>query len=224
MKKSLTILYARGYKQFLFFVAPPICAHCKQFINADTILCANCLKQIMPVVSTIVPVTQKYSMKVFAIAAYKEPLKSLILAKGWSDQLASKQLAELMWQKTNVRHAPFDYIIPVALHWTRFAYRGFNQSEEIAHVLAKKSGKKVAHILCRIKRTQFQSGLTTEKRQHNVKNIFKLSATDKKLYHGKHLLLVDDLMTTGATLKSAARELIKLRPATISVVVACRTL
>ncbi len=177
---------------------------------------------IKPIVSTMLPITKRYKIKVLAISGYQEPLKSLILAKGWSNIVASYQLGELIWDQTYVKNMPIDYLVPVPLHWTRFARRGYNQAQEIAQILAQKSGKKVAHLLKRTQRTVQQSKLEQEKRQKNVKGAFALSVNNKKDFYKKHIVLVDDLMTTGATLQAASRELLKLKPASLIAVVACR--
>ena len=188
----------------------------------DSIFCHDCMASIRPVVSTTICITPKYTCRVFAVAAYQEQFKPLILAKGWGDRTASRQLGALIWDKTNIKYASFDAVVPIPLHWSRFAHRGFNQAEEIAQVVAVQSGKPLMHLLKRTRRTVFQSAIAANKRQDNVQHAFALMRAQKNLYKDKHILLVDDLMTTGATIKSAARELIKLQPASISVVVVCR--
>ncbi len=203
-------------------IAPPYCAYCKDFLQADSVFCDVCFKKIMPVVSTNLAITKTKKITVFAVSDYKEPIKPLILAKGWSNIVASKQLGQLIWQLTYFKNIPCDVLVPIPLHWTRFSWRGYNQAEEIAHELSKQSGKPVVQLLKRIKRTAHQSKLTHDKRAQNVKDIFNIAQKDKNKYEGKHIVLVDDLMTTGATLRTAAKELYKLKPASISAVVACR--
>jgi ComF family protein len=214
------------YAVFRTIIAPPLCAHCKKFLDVTTvhdIFCENCSGLIFPIASREIPITKKYNLTVLAVSVYAEPVKSLILAKHWSDVVASRQLGDLIWQKTNFKNIPCDYLVPIPLHWTRYAHRGFNQTDEIAHVLAQKREISIAHLLARTKKTRFQADLSREQRSENIKNAFELTVKNKKLYEGKHLWLVDDLMTTGATLEMAARELCKLRPATIHAIVACRT-
>jgi ComF family protein len=207
-----------------YWCAPSFCAYCKQFLNPSALLCAECLDVIKPVVSYTIDITPTKSMKILAISDYQEPLRSLIIAKTWSDYLASHQLGELMWKHTYIRHTPVDFFIPIPLHTTRYLYRGFNQAHEMATVLAHHSGKPVTNILTRTKRTVFQSTLTHTQRHENVKNVFQLTVANPADYHNKHLVLVDDLATTGATLKTAAKELLKLKPASITAVVACRVI
>jgi len=205
------------------FFIPSFCVHCKEWLDNPTILCDKCRARIHPIVSAKIEINATLTMTVFAASHYQDPLKSIILAKGRSDYLASKYMGQLIGELTNVRHASFDYIIPIPLHWRRFAYRGYNQATLMAQELAKKSKQPMVELIRRKRYTVFQSVLTTAERKENVKNAFVLQDTDLKPYYGKHFLIVDDLMTTGATLKTAATCLLPLKPASITAVVLCRT-
>jgi ComF family protein len=163
-------------------------------------------------------------MTVFAISDYKDPLKKLILAKGWSDTIASYQMGQLMWDYVPLQQLDIDVIIPIPLHWTRYAWRGFNQAEEIAQVIHKKKNVPIKHLLKRIKRTAFQSTLVSSLRGENLKDAFVLNDAQANACTQKHLLLIDDLMTTGSTLRAAATELLKLKPKKITVAVVCRVI
>lgn len=211
------------YKHIKNLIAPSFCVYCKQWLFEPLILCERCKDLIKPVVSTKLSLTPTISMKVFAISSYQEPLKSLILAKAQSQRLASKHLGNLIWTLTPIKNISFDYVVPIPLHWTRYAYRGYNQSEVIGAVIAQKSGKPLINLLKRNRRTLFQSQLNVEQRSDNVHNAFDLLKVDSEIYKNKHLLLVDDLLTTGSTLKNAAKKLLVLKPATITAVVSCRT-
>lgn len=221
-RSKLSRMMRLVYDQCWLLLAPPLCAYCKRLLEQRTILCSACVLLIQPTVSTTIEVTQKYQMKVFAVGLYADPIKSLILAKRSRARLTSCQLGELMWEYTPIRYTSIDYLIPIPLHWTRFVYRGYNQAEESARVLAAHAGKPVVNLLKRVKRTAYQSSLTGAQRESNVDDAFILNTKNVALYRDKHLILVDDLMTTGATLHTAARELIKLKPASITAVVAAR--
>ncbi len=205
------------------FLVPSFCVHCKDWLEQPTILCISCRALIHPIVSARVEVNSAITMTVFAASKYQDPLKSIILAKGRFDCLASKYMGQLLWELTAVRHASFDYIVPIPLHWRRFAYRGYNQATLMACEVAKKSQQPMIELIRRKQYTVFQSVLTTSERKDNVKNAFVLQQGDLSEYQGKHFLLVDDLMTTGATLKAAATCLLPLKPASITAVVLCRT-
>lgn len=212
-------------KQIFFnFIAPPFCIGCHVMLAADTILCTNCFGGIAPLATKTLPITSRYSARVFAVSDYCEPLRSLVLAKHQSNRLAAKQLGRLMWQRTDLSYADFDIIVPVPLHWTRYAWRWFNQAEVIAQELSKKSGKPVIQLLYRAHKTEYQTRLTRQKRLNNLKDAFQLVAGAEQ-YKGKKILLVDDVMTTGTTLHHCLRTLVKIAPKEDVIVgVACRTL
>ncbi len=122
-------------------------------------MCDACIAMIQPVVTINIPITKTCSVKVYAISRYQEPLCSLIRAKHVRDIVASTELGELLWQMTHISSLSFDYLIPIPLHWTRYAWRGFNQADEIARVISRHSGKPVVHILKRV-RKNYLSGIS----------------------------------------------------------------
>lgn len=120
----------------------------------------------------------------------------------------------------------FDYIVPVPLHWSRYASRGFNQAYEMAKEVGLEQSVPVHQIVKRVKRTPFQSSIALDKRQENVAHVFELDARLcqklKSNITGRHILIIDDLMTTGSTVRSVARALLSLKPASLTVMVAAR--
>ncbi len=201
---------------------PSICAYCKKFLSVKAVLCLSCKEKIFPIVSRKIDINLNFSVTVLAISDYKDPLKKLILAKGWSDSLASYQMAELLWEYVPLQQLDYDIIVPVPLHWTRYAWRGFNQAQEIAHVIQKKKNAPMINALKRIKKTAFQSTLASSMRLENLKEAFELNDVELKDFKDKHILLVDDLMTTGSTIVAAVKKLLELKPRKITVVVVCR--
>jgi len=175
------------------------------------------------VVSVGLPITKKQTVTVYAATSYQEPITSLILAKRWSSVSASLQLAACIWDSGCLAGRHVDCLVPVPLHWTRQAVRGFNQAEEIAQELGKRLGVSVAPLLHRSKRTRHQTALSHSERPKNVHNAFSAHCC-LSAYAGKDIMLVDDVMTTGATLREAARVLFAARPASISAVVAARAI
>jgi predicted amidophosphoribosyltransferase len=75
---------------------PSLCAYCKCFLSTTDVFCDACKRKVFPIVSKEIDVTPSFSMKVFAVSDYKDPLKKLILAKGWADTVASYQMGQLM--------------------------------------------------------------------------------------------------------------------------------
>ncbi len=208
---------------------PNNCPECKIIIREDEVFCANCLKKNKPIVSDFLPINQNYNMPVFALGAYKNPLKNLILKKSFNQSWASIKLAQIILQRlTTLKRLKIDYIVPIPLHWTRYASRGFNQSEIMAKVLSKELSIPVLNALKRTKRTKFQSSLPVELRVENLRDAFSFVKPTKYnlpiLLKNKNILLVDDLCTTGATLQTAAKVLVKFNPKSISSVVACRVI
>jgi ComF family protein len=213
------------YQEGLRFIAPPFCYQCKEFITDRVPFCISCLRTIFPVVSTSIDIAPTISMKVLAVGPYRDPLKSLILAKTRSDIVASNYLGQLIWQMSQLNHMEPGIFIPIPLYWSRFAWRGFNQAEEMAHALSVCSGWPMLPMLKRMRHTVYQSSIAPHKRPDNVAGIFTIMRTIKpNIYRDKHLILVDDLMTTGSTLREAARQLCVLKPASITAVVACRVI
>jgi ComF family protein len=97
------------------------------------------------------------------------------------------------------------HVVPVPLHWTRLWGRGYNQSERIAEALCDVVGLELApHILRRSKRTMPHAKLDKTKRARNIVGAFKAKKAPK---HPPPILLVDDVLTTGATLLACAKEL-----------------
>lgn len=209
-----------SYLKSLFM--PSICAYCKKFLSHQAIFCAECTKTIFPIVSKKIDITPSVSVSVFALSDYKDPLKKLILAKSWSDTLASYQMGQLLAEMPSVQQLDCDMVVPIPLHWTRYAWRGFNQAEEVARVIHKKKNIPMEHALKRVKKTAFQATLVASMRVENLKEAFELNNVDPEQFKNKHILLVDDLLTTGSTIRSAVKKLLLLKPRKITVAVVCR--
>lgn len=100
----------------------------------------------------------------------------------------------------------FDLIVPVPLHRTKERKRGYNQSACIAEGMAWSTGVPVQSALQRIRKGDSQTHKSRIERWNNVAGIFILQ--QKQLVAGKHILLVDDVVTTGATLESCGSTLL----------------
>jgi ComF family protein len=209
-----------SYLQSLFM--PSICAYCKKFLSKQAIFCSECTKNIFPIVSKKIDITPTISVTVFALSDYKDPLKKLILAKGWSDTLASYQMGQLLSEMPALQQLDCDVVVPIPLHWTRYAWRGFNQAQEIARVIHKKKKIPMVLALKRVKKTAFQATLVASMRVTNLKEAFELNSINVHDFKDKHILLVDDLMTTGSTIHAAIKKLLVLKPRKITVAVVCR--
>ncbi|MGE0206623.1 MAG: ComF family protein [Candidatus Babeliales bacterium] len=213
-----------AYQKIISLIMPPFCAACHAFLAGQQVLCASCAERIKPVIPVHVNITKRYQMTVYAVAAYQDPLRKIIIAKRYSQRTAAVQLATFMNNYLEEYNFACDLFIPIPLHWTRYAWRGYNQAEIIAAYLAKNNNKPLVSCLSRIKRTPLQVSLSIDEREDNVKNVFSLSEHMKDQLKDKHIVLVDDVMTTGATLRAAAKVLAQARPASISAIVAARVI
>jgi ComF family protein len=220
------------------FLRCPICGGQSQ----GDILCDRCkrsLKEITegycPLCGNLFPVSKEITLCGDCLTnlrqwdwfgfygVYNGLLKELITSfKYLGDFSVLGVLQELLYRayvKNNISFFP-DIVVPVPIHINRLRKRGFNQSLEISRLLVKRLGFYLKKdILIRVKDTVAQVGLNRSQRQYNVKNAFKIR-TDLK---GKNVLLVDDVFTTGATVRECVRELKKAGAKKIGVLVVARS-
>jgi ComF family protein len=188
----------------------------------ESVFCDQCWQRVSPVVSHEVFLSKYYTMKVFAASAYVDPVRKLIVRKFAGDMRAARQLGEVMVEKTLIRGGRFDIIVPVPLHWLRFARRGFNQAEVASSYVAQRLGVPALACVKRVRRTPYQSTVARLERLHNVQGAFSLLEGSAKALQGKHVLLIDDLYTSGATLSSVGKIVAHCKPASITALVAAR--
>ncbi|MGZ3173322.1 MAG: ComF family protein [Croceibacterium sp.] len=116
-----------------------------------------------------------------------------------------------------------DALVPVPLHWQRAWGRRYNQSGALARVIARQSGVKVAsEALRRVRPTQQQIGLSRSQRASNVQGAFKVADHRRSEIQGRRVVLVDDVLTTGATVDACARALLRAKAASVDVLVFAR--
>jgi ComF family protein len=118
------------------------------------------------------------------------------------------------------RSERIDAIVPMPVHWTRRMERGFNQCELLASELSRHTGVPVWKSLRKVKRTEKQSNLAGAKRRRNVRGSF--GVREGRSIAGKRLMLVDDVLTTGATVNEAAEELKRHGAARVAVLTVAR--
>lgn len=160
--------------------------------------------------------------RIFFHGIYEGLLRHLILRLKFGGELhLAAALASLLAAHPALLEAKdaYDCIVPVPLHKSRLVERGFNQSGEIARYLAEELGLKTLHALERTRPTHQQVGLSRRERIKNLRGAFSATADTR----GKNILLLDDIMTTGATLGFAARSLLKAGAAKVDVVAPART-
>ncbi len=186
--------------QNIHFITDPICYKCGlpfEYNIGEMALCAACMKQ------------KPAYTEARAIFKYDENSKSQLLAFKFHDktQLApvfGQWLARLASSYENKAH----FIIPVPLHYMRLMTRRYNQASLIAHALSKNSTFPVLpDTLIRRRKTMVQSGLSKKEREKNVHGAFMVPKNKREGLKGKSVILVDDVMTTGATLDACSRTL-----------------
>ncbi len=155
---------------------------------ATSLTCGTCLKK-PPAFTRIV-----------AALHYTFPVDALIHSLKYQSNLAiAPVLANLLLEKTNIARKP-DFIIPMPLHPTRLRERGFNQALEIARQLPNNNITLLSNACTRIRNTPSQTGLPWKDRQKNIRDAFSC----KMDFSSKHVAVIDDVMTTGATLNEIA--------------------
>jgi ComF family protein len=117
-----------------------------------------------------------------------------------------KSLAETL--QNSERFAGVEYVVPVPLHPRRQKSRGYNQSEVIAQGMEEKGFHVLPQALKRLHNNASQTRKTMAERYVNVQQVFALNKSD--MLRGKKVLLLDDVLTTGATLEACAKELLKI--------------
>ena len=157
---------------------------------------------------------------VYSYGSYEGTLRTLIhLFKYEKIHTLARPLAGLM-ARVIPREERFDAIVPMPLHWRRRWQRGFNQSELLANVIARKWNVPVVRAVRRVKATSPQAGLTNSKRRLNMSGAFstrpsllrglfekRFSFAKSTSLKGARVLLIDDVLTTGATAAACARAL-----------------
>ena len=116
-----------------------------------------------------------------------------------------------------------DLLIPVPLHWRRAWSRRYNQSGALAKIIAKHGDAKVAgDLLRRVRPTQQQIGLSKSERAANVQGAFAVPPDKTAEIHGRHIVLIDDVLTSGATVDACARALLRAKARQVDVLVFAR--
>ncbi len=116
-----------------------------------------------------------------------------------------------------------DVLVPVPLHWRRGWSRRYNQSGALARVISRQTGVKLAsEALRRVRATEQQIGLSRTQRASNVQGAFKVAPERAAEIEGRRVVLVDDVLTSGATTDACARALLRAKAAQVDVLVFAR--
>jgi len=196
-------------------IVPPFCSKCSEpFPGAidGAFTCANCANRTLGFDA--------------AVSAYRSRgvVRFIVLQFKYNRQLQLRHpIAEWLEEAMNdprLRPRYFDLVVPVPLHPARLRERGFNQAELLAKILAQKINVPLNSALERIRYTTTQTAFDRVERMENLRGAFRLR---KKIgVRGLHVLLVDDILTTGSTLSECARVLREAGAQSVYAVTAAR--
>ncbi len=195
---------------------PGLCGTCWATLSfLGTACCERC--------SWPLPVLEENSVQICGQCVANPPPFARTCAVLLYDQVSRDLLSRLKYRREYAlvpflagllkqKGAPFwpdaDFLIPVPLHWTRLLSRRFNQSALLAARLEKLTGVLcLPSVLKRSRPTVSQGHLTKSQRFSNVKGAFSVSRWGSSLLLGKRIVLIDDVFTTGATLRACAQTL-----------------
>ena len=215
--------------QILDLLFPPRCLLCGDPVGArgpgdQAVACAGCLADL-PWLPDGAPVGARDVAldAVYSALLYEYPVDRLVAAAKFGRQVhVALGLGGLLASRAPVLPVAPDAVVPVPLHWRREGHRGFNQAEEIARVVAARRGWPLRTRLCRRARpTAEQSALGAGPRRENLRAAFAL-VDPRGVARCRHVLLVDDVLTTGATVETAAQVLTRAGAAGVDVLTLAR--
>lgn len=158
--------------------------------------------------------------RVTRLDAWDEPVKGFVAAMKYRQHWAFAPWFGRLLAKAVALDVPADpLVVAVPMHWTRRTARGYNQAQLIAGSLAKAQGWRGADPLARVRRTPRQAGQSRSGRARNVRGAFALRRGAAAAVRGRHVILVDDVLTTGATARQCARLLRRAGASSVQVAV-----
>ncbi len=227
----------------LDFALPPLCPACREPVEGRG-LCPACWSKLSFITRPYcerlgIPFVYDPGPGILSMEAIADPpayhraraavrfddiARALVHRLKYSDRL---DLAPMMgrWIAHAGREllAEADALVPVPLHWRRLWARRFNQSAMLAAAISAESRVPIAgSVLKRIKPTAQQVGLSRAERASNVQGAFRVPPESKAAVAGRRLIVVDDVLTSGATVDGCARALLRAGAANVDVLVFAR--
>lgn len=221
---------------------PPVCISCRRRILAHGLLCGDCFAKIdfiAPPLCARLGVPLPYDVgtpslsaaaiaappvydRARAVARYSQTMRDLVQSFKYRDRQEGLVLFSRWMARAGAELlADADLLVPVPLYRSRLWWRRFNQSALLAQGVARLSGVPAdCFVLMRTRRTASQVGLSAEQRKRNVAGAFKVERKDA--VKGKRIVVVDDVITTGATAEACARVLKRAGAARIDVLALAR--
>lgn len=211
---SMAGLSSQDFGQ-LKFITNPQCVYCGYpfFSDMDGPICATCAKS-----------PPQYGQKRRAPLIYDENSRSLVFGlKRGSQRSGLKLFGKWMAESAAELLSSAHFLIPVPLHPYRLFSRGFNQSVFLAAAISRETGIPLCREgLRRIKSTPSQEGLHKQARKSNMQAAFKVHPKWQARLKGKRLILIDDVLTTGATLDACNTALQRAAPKSVDAITLTR--
>lgn len=183
------------------------CHRCALPLAGDDTLCAGCQRRAPPFEQTVAPLRYEFPVDAL-LKAYKFTGRSSILPA----------LADILCEASRDLPGDAEAVLPMPMHWLRQARRGFNQAAELARPLARQLDLPLLDTVARVRNTPFQSGLDARARRRNLAGAFRVT----RAIAARHVLIVDDVMTTGQSCRQLARTLRRAGVDQVSVLVVAR--
>jgi ComF family protein len=223
---------------------PPLCPACRGLLGDDGGLCASCWSQLcfiappycerlgtpfgydpgLGVLSTEAVTHPPAFGRARAAVRYDDVASALVHALKYGDRLdLAPTMGRWMAQAGRELTDGASTLVPVPLHWRRLWARRFNQAAALARAISAASGVPVLDdALKRVRATPQQVGLKKAERAANVQGAFRVPDDKQASVAGKRLVLVDDVLTTGATVDTCTRALLRAGAAQVDVLVFAR--
>ncbi|MGK2923197.1 MAG: double zinc ribbon domain-containing protein [Methyloceanibacter sp.] len=223
---------------------PPVCIGCRARVQSHGLLCGDCfagIEFIAPPLCARLGVPLPYDVgapslsaaaiaappvydRARAVARYSQTMRDLIQSFKYRDRQEGLALFGRWMARAGAELlADADLIVPVPLYRSRLWWRRFNQSALLAQDVARLASVPAdCFVLKRVRRTVSQVGLSAEQRKRNVAGAFKVDPARKSELKGKRIVVVDDVITTGATAEACARVLSRAGAARVDVLALAR--